>query len=419
MRRGVDEESGFVLVAAIIVLMITLGLGVALAATVENQLHATNYEANRESSFTLANAALAAQSLQLGRTWPKTSPAVTSCDPTSTIAACPSGAAIAGGYTGTAYNTSCATAPTTPIWKTTVRDNVAGESYWSTAVNARAAYDGANDGVAGGDGVLWVRATATVRCRVQSLVAEVRLDHLAGIDFPGNVITANWFATGNQGRKVIVDTLGSYAQPPSAQPGPASQASNLVLRCISGPSPCASYAAGKGQVQPPTVRQDPATSNASLDPAQLLALKQQAISTGSYFAAGTCPSGAQLTSAAAAPVYVEGPCSVTVAGNTQVNSAAAPGALVIVNGTFSIGGTGSFYGLLYCVNAQGSNGAVVSVGGNGQIQGLISVDGAGGVVAGSSKTNVIYDPRASHLLTGSAGATLLKNTWRQLPSNTP
>jgi hypothetical protein len=106
-------------------------------------------------------------------------------------------------------------------------------------------------------------------------------------------------------------------------------------------------------------------------------------------------------------------------GNTQVNSAASPGALILVNGTVSIGGTANFYGLLYCVNAQGSTGAVLTVSGNGGLQGLVSIDGGGGVVAGSSKTNIIYDPRASHVLTGSAGATVAKNTWRQLPSNTP
>src|SRR5439155_741317 len=73
------------------------------------------------------------------------------------------------------------------------------------------------------------------------------------ITVPNTVISANWFKTTNQGRKVIVDTLGVYAQPPSAQPGPASQPAKIVLRCTSAPSPCANYAANKGQVQPPTV----------------------------------------------------------------------------------------------------------------------------------------------------------------------
>lgn len=406
------------LIAAVLVLMVTLGLGVALAASIDNQIHGARYERNRESSFGLADAALSAQSLQLGRSWPKSTPLVTSCDPSSSDSSCPLNAAIMDGYTGADYNTSCASSPATPKWKTTVRDNVAGEKYWTTAVNSRGAYDGANDGIAGGDGVLWVRSTATIQCRTQSIVAQVRNDPLPGIDFPSNVITANWFATSNQGKKVIVDTLGSYAQPPSAQPGPAAQPSNVVLRCNSAPSPCADYPANKGQVQPPAVQTNGAASTSSLSSSQLAQLKQQAQSIGKYYASGTCPSTAAQLSGS--PVYIEGPCNpLSIGSNTQVNSPTSPGALILVNGTVSIGGTANFYGLLYCVNAQGSTGAVLTVSGNGGLQGLVSIDGGGGVVAGSSKTNIIYDSRASHVLTGSAGATVAKNTWRQLPANTP
>jgi hypothetical protein len=41
------------------------------------------------------------------------------------------------------------------------------------------------------------------------------------------------------------------------------------------------------------------------------------------------------------------------------------------------------------------------------------------VVAGSSKTNVVYDSRATTLLRGEAGAGLNKNSFRVLPPSTP
>jgi hypothetical protein len=41
------------------------------------------------------------------------------------------------------------------------------------------------------------------------------------------------------------------------------------------------------------------------------------------------------------------------------------------------------------------------------------------VLAGSSSTNLIYDPRAASLLRGDAGAALEKSSFRVLPQNTP
>ena len=112
------------------------------------------------------------------------------------------------------------------------------------------------------------------------------------------------------------------------------------------------------------------------------------------------------------------PCAVSMSGGS-VNSAVNPGVLVIENGTLSLGGNANFYGLVYMVNQQGSSGAVVSISGNASIQGIVAVDGNGGVLAGSSKTNLIYDSRAASLLRGDSGATLEKSSFRVLPQNTP
>jgi hypothetical protein len=71
------------------------------------------------------------------------------------------------------------------------------------------------------------------------------------------------------------------------------------------------------------------------------------------------------------------------------------------------------------VNKQASGGAVVTISGNAAVQGIVSVDGNGGVVAGSSKTNLVYDSRAATLLRGESGAVPNKNSFRVLPPSTP
>ena len=98
------------------------------------------------------------------------------------------------------------------------------------------------------------------------------------------------------------------------------------------------------------------------------------------------------------------------------NSATSPGVLVFLKGTVSFGGNGVFYGIVYAANKTNLTGAVVSIGGTAAIQGAVVVDGPGGVSAGASGTNIVFDSRAFALLQGLANATMVPNTWRQLPS---
>jgi hypothetical protein len=394
-----------------------LALGFAIVMRAEAQQRLSGYERTRESSFNLAEAALNAEALQLGRTWPTTSTAPTSCNPTSTNSACPSASALSGGYT---YAAACS-GSATPIWQTSVRDNVLGEQYWSTAVSSRLAYDANNDGA------VWVRSTGYVQCNLVNIVALVSRN-VVPMNFPNNVISANWFGTTSQGRKVLVDTLGAYAQPASIRPvGSAAQPAPIVVRCTGlTDAQCLNYGSSQGQVQPPAVRIDRNSSSSALSLSQLQSLEQQAISSGTFWATGSCPgSSTSLSSVNGAPVVIQGPCSVAVGGNSQVNSSTTPGALVIENGTFTLSGNAKFYGLLYCVNKQGTAGnassgpATVTISGNSTIQGVIGIDGLGGVTAGSSLTNVIYDPRATGVLRGASGASVNKNSFRILPQGTP
>jgi Tfp pilus assembly protein PilX len=398
MRPRLRDEAGSTLIAAVLIVFAMLAFGLAMLAASDTQSKTSARERTREASFNLAEAALNAQALQLTRSgaWPSTAGTPVVCLPTSNTTSCPQASAIQGGYTGIDYNTTCASAPATPAWATTVYDSQ-GEQYWTSTLTSRPNWD------SNGDGVIWIRSQATSQCHTVAVVSQVSQSTVP-ISFPSNVVTANWFATSNQGKKVIVDTLGSGGQP-----------APIVARCAGlTTAQCLNYPAGKGQVQPPAVRADSSASTNTLTASQLAALQAQAQAAGTYYAG--CPTTAQLTApASGAPVYVK-TCNISVTGNTQINSSVKPGALIVESGTLTLGGTVNFYGLVYMVNKQASTGSVVNIGGNAQIYGVVSVDGAGGVTAGSSKTNLVNDPRAVGLLKGSTGARINKNTFRTIPN---
>jgi Tfp pilus assembly protein PilX len=411
MKMRLREESGFALIGALMLALIMLSFGVALASSVDTQQSGSRQERTRESSFNVAEAALNAHALQLARTWATS--AVPACNPTATDTKCPEPGAVGGGYSSSDFAGSCPSSPSTPLWQTVVRDNSGTEQYWTTSVNGRAAYD------ANADNIVWVRSTGFVQCKEVSLVALVSRS-VQAMDFPNSVLTANWFETSNQGRKVIIDTQGAYAQPPSIRPGAASQPAGVKVRC-SGltDAQCKNYQSSKGQVQPPAVNTDTGSTSA-LSSSQLSALERQAKAAGTFWATGSCPTtAAQLTSVSGAPVFVEGPCNISVSGGT-INSSASPGALIVKNGTLTLGGSAFFYGLVYMVNQQNTchPTPILTVEGNATIQGVVAIDGCGGARLGSSKTNLIYDPRAPTLLRGDAGANINKNTFRVLPRGT-
>ena len=168
MTQRLRSESGFALLGAMLILIIMMGIGLAIVSLNDTQQNLSGGERVKESSFNLGEAALNAEALQLGRTWPtSTSPATTDCDPTTSgTSYCPLSSAIMNGYTTRDYATACSTNASAKLWQTQVRDNTNG-SYWSTAINSSARYD------ANGDNTMWVRSFATVQCKPVSMVALV------------------------------------------------------------------------------------------------------------------------------------------------------------------------------------------------------------------------------------------------------
>src|SRR5437016_11242586 len=107
MSKRSRDESGFALIQVMFLMFFMLALAIAVWLEVGAQQNQSRAERTRESSFNLAEAALNAQALQLGRSWPNGPSAPTSCIPSSTSSMCPQGSAVSDGYTGVDFASGC------------------------------------------------------------------------------------------------------------------------------------------------------------------------------------------------------------------------------------------------------------------------------------------------------------------------
>lgn len=395
MRTLGQEERGSALIAAILLTAVMMSIGLATASYVDGQQAQSGGERVRESAFNVAESALGAQVFQLSRaTWPTAAtPLPTACTPsTSATPTCPDAASLTESYQTPDYGSGPCPGggASAPAWTTTVHDDVGAEQYYNAKKpdgNSQPKYD------SNVNGRMWVKSTGTARCKQRTVVTAVEQGTRL-LSFPKNVVTANWVATSNSGRKVIIDTQGNSAQ-----------TANVVARCTgSAPSPCLDFRTG--QISPSQPITDSTTPATALPVGDLAGFKARAQANSTYYPAGTCPPS--LTGAA---VYVE---DFTGCSAGDANSAAVPGALYIARGTLSLGGNTRVYGLVYMGNLQGSTGAVVSLGGNARIEGAVAIDGAGGLVVGSSKTNLVFDSRVFDSFQGVGAVTITPNTWREL-----
>jgi Tfp pilus assembly protein PilX len=410
MRRHARDEQGFALISAIILLTVILGLGLGLLLFTDSQTKASAKEQAKESAFNVAEAALNAQVGQISRAWPlsETTPksGCTALTSTSTNA-CPDKGSLEKGYPNISPVSCPAGTPKdawgsalTNQWTTYVR---APESATSTAFNSSNELGMVPYDEGGKFNRLWVRAVGVVQCQVVSLVTLVTRQVVA-LSFPQNAVTANWFDTTNNGNKVIVDTQGKESQPA----GVSMRCSGFTGTATEIEEKCKKYR--KGQVNPDTTKVAPSPS-VTMTASQLESLKKEAEGAGTFYAAGKCPSGLPVGTV----VYVEGPCEVSGGSNEVANTEAKPGFLVIANGTFAMGGTATFYGVVYLANRQESGNALVSLHGNSHLIGAITIDGNGGVEFGSSKENLEFNSKAIKELKTYVGATPTRNTFRELP----
>ena len=418
MRR-LRQDDGFALVPALAVIVIVLLLGAALLATVNAQTNQSGAEREREGAFQVAESALNSQLTQLSRTWPTSAAtAYPACTQASAASATCTGPTLTANFTaatGGAGPNGGSDFATAPAWSSRVIDDVDGSSYYSDTLATRSPAPCACD--ANGDGSVWVRSEATVAGKRSVVVSLAEQSQPRVETLPSATIVAGWFETTNNGKKVIVDAVGSSAA-----------AGTVAVRCSTGPDrgdPCLGYDPGKGQLSPADAYQSGyvdgtgvpnATNRSILDAAALARLKARAQSLGTYYPSG-CPS--TLTGAM---VYIEN-ANCSYGSNSQFNSAANPGVVVFAAGTLSLGGTSDYYGLIYNANGQGTapssgpctssfQNEVVSLGGNTAVHGAIMVDKCGGVSAGASGVNIIFDANVFANVISNGTAAGVKNSFR-------
>jgi len=405
LRNRTADEQGWALVTAILIMTIMLGTIMGVASYVDNQTKLGAMSRTRETSFNYAEAAMNMQVYALSRDWPGAGQSATpyaTCTPASSTTRCPNATELA--------NLISSPDATGVSWSTQVHDN-SGTSpnfYSDATVLAQPAYD------ANADGRLWVRAQATARGKKRTIVELVRVEE-EGLDLPHAAVVAGRFVSTNSGNKIVVDTTGGTGANGfvGVRCSPLNNEATACLDQPLGTAPTATQpkwdALVQTQISPYAGHvQTGYTTDNAMSQFTRDQLKARAIADGKYFA--TCPASWPT----GVVVWIEsGNCSYS--SNTTINSQAQPGLLLVNNGTLTLGGTGDYWGVIYCVNAQGSNGVVLSLNGSGTLHGGVFADGQGIVSAGgTSNNNIKYEDSALSAVKGYGSAGLIQNTWREI-----
>lgn len=421
MRHRITEEHGNALVTALLLTMIMLTVGLAGLAQVDVQQEQSGVERVRETSFNLGEGVLNAQIFAVSRRWPGPgagagtpaaapfvfAPCTEDSDPLASPN-CPDAATIR-----RLFASPDTDGPT--AWRTEVRDNATtvpitcsstaspSTFYSDASTQGQPAYD------CNGDGKLWVRGQATVRGRTRTMVALVQAERET-YQLPRAALLANRIRIGNNGNKVMVDaqadtTLNAEilvrCTPAMGTVCVGHEGSSLddvlfkskLLTQLNGTKPQTGYA-----------------EPAALSPEALQRLKQTAITNGTYFA--TCPPDASQL--AGAVVYIETCSGQSYAGNTVINTAESPGALIIENGLIDFKGTTVYHGLIYHANLSNSEQDLVTLTGNNSVRGAVFVEKKGGFYnQGSAKLTV--NGAAFEALRSYGSAGIIQNTWREIP----
>jgi hypothetical protein len=368
-------------------MMLMMAVGLSSLALVDQVQRASGQERTRETSFNVAEALLSSQVFILSRGWPGTSAGAypSECSSAISDARCPDAAAVLSRFGGPDVAAGAA-------WSTRIRDNQSPNPnfYDDTLTSTAPAYD------ANGDGKMWVRAQALVRGGKRTLIGLVRVEQVTE-PIPKSAMVAGHFGTTNNGRKVIFDTQGSAAAPSPVQ-----------VRCVVAAVGCLDYAAGKDQVKPDTTTLGYTGGNALSDEG-LSRMRDRAKADGTYYPSG-CPARPE-----GRVVFIEnGDCSYSNEIAPCCNSQTAPGFLIVARGTLNFSGNNTFYGLIYMANKQASSDYIITLGGTILVQGSIQVDGAGGLMAGTSALNLRFDPQVFDAVVSYGNAGIIQNTWREI-----
>jgi hypothetical protein len=88
---------------------------------------------------------------------------------------------------------------------------------------------------------------------------------------------------------------------------------------------------------------------------------------------------------------------------------------VLERGSVDFGGNIEFWGVVYHANLDNSsNERLVETSGTSAIRGGVLVDGNGGVYAGSSGDNIVYNAFSFDDIKAVGTAGVVQNTWREI-----
>lgn len=288
-------EDGIALVTTIILTSVMLIMGWAILGLVVTQTGQTSTERRGESAFNLAEATLNANAFLLGRSWPQT-PVAGTCgnneltdnlDPTQ-AATTPLAQQIKSILTQTYDGSGTPTASN--WWVMACAEG--GRDSWDDSLRNGLSYDTAPNTL--GPRRMWVRAEAHVNGRKRAVVGLVQAAHQP--TFPANLAvvtgalgadvrsTANQALTGSIVGPLLTNLLGGSGKPIAGKVGLRCSLldNTAVLGCLSGLYKATSLTTLSSLLHANDYVDFP--SDKAVSPLNVAQLRQQAITTGTYFA---------------------------------------------------------------------------------------------------------------------------------------
>jgi hypothetical protein len=400
-----------------VMLTLMLSIGLATYAYVDGQTKSSTLERTRESSFNLGEGVLSQQAFQLVSKFPDNATyAYPDCswstgDATATATGgvpasspCLVASAISSVFTSSPDYTTGVT------WTTRVRDNQGSQTcqagggsncsyFFNDSSPTVQAYPGCTAAAncysydQNGDGDVWVRASATVRGKVRTVVEMIQVDKQP-VSIPNTALTVGY-----------TDVQKKWG---FIYPGDAS----VNMRCAQGAN-----CIDTSHVQPAGgINYDFPTASL-VKPNDMSALVARAKQQNSYYA--DCP-----TNPTGSLVVVLGTSSSQCGWSSLPSTSSSSfGTYIQLNGTLRLTGTNYFWGLIYLgnstvpgfVNGTPSSDLVYYDNGNANIVGSLIIDGPGGAHVGNgSQSNLSFDSRAFTNLWSYGNQNIVKGTFREL-----
>ena len=448
MRHAtLQDERGFAMVVAIVLMALMLGLGIAALGLADSESSRTREQRVRESTLQLDEGVLYAQSLVLSTKWPSAlNPYPARCSSAGAVdARCPNAATLAGSSSGANFGNVDQSSGAT--WITKVRDNGGPLAAAYNPLQADLAQTTGTLTCPGpctydfnGDNQVWVQAQSTLRdgsaahphFKSRNVVARLRLEQLTE-NVPETGVTAGALSvtnSGSHGGTPIIDVSGA----------------DVLVRCVD-PASTACVDAKAGQVVPAPKA---ASVGNFMNAAQLARFRQRAITDGRYYPGCPTPDASGKIDLSGKVVWVEGclnPPNLTSSAKTAtctppagmdpdcINTDEVGGLLIwhCARGDFSGGFT--FHGILYMANnSDGTCPATMPTRGDGKcvgsnvddtrdvftsnggfaVWGALAVDGSACMKVGSNGLQVKFDPNVFNSAQSYGTVGLVQNTWREL-----